>query len=220
CRQARRVFPFSSKEVLDEIEALALGHQAKLLRAIEAREFRQLGSDRAVQADFRLIAVSNRSLADLVARDLFRADLYYRLCVLHARVPPLRERRKDVPALCRHFIAAYDRRNGTRFRDFSRRGYDLLVHHDWPGNVRELENLVERICVNSTADTIDEGALAEWMIVSGSPDHERQRILASLMRNRWSREETARDLGISRSTLWRKISRYRLDTPSAILQAV
>ena len=196
--------------VLDEIEALALPLQAKLLRAIQSREFKPLGSNRTIRVDFRLIAATNESLERLIDQGRFRRDLFYRLDVVRLRVPPLRERREDLPCLVHHFVARYNQRNGTRFGSLSAEAIAALGRRHWPGNIRELENVVERTLVNSTDPTIDEHELVEvGSAATGEPD-EREQIREALTRNRWNREQTAKELGLSRVTLWRKMTRFGL----------
>ncbi len=196
--------------VLDEIEALALPLQAKLLRAIQSREFKPLGSNRTHRVDFRLIAATNEPLERLIDQGRFRRDLFYRLDVVRLRVPPLRERREDLPCLVRHFIARYNQRNGTHFGTMSAEAIAALGRRSWPGNIRELENVVERTLVNSTDPTIDEHELVDaGSAVTGEPD-EREHIREALTRNRWNREQTAKELGLSRVTLWRKMNRLGL----------
>jgi DNA-binding NtrC family response regulator len=195
--------------LLDEIEDLPRGAQVKFLRVLQNRQFKPVGSSRYLRFDARVIAASNRDLERLVEEGTFRRDLYFRLDVLRIRVPPLRERREDIPRLARHFVARYNARNGTRFGELSAAAVEALSKRDWPGNVRELENLIERTLVNSTGDTIDETAL--FARPKSDPFDERERLLDALQRNRWSREATAAELGISRVTLWRWMKRHRID---------
>jgi formate hydrogenlyase transcriptional activator len=195
--------------LLDEIEDLAAGPQIKLLRVLQTREFKPVGTTRFVRFDARVIAASNQDLERLVQHRRFRADLFFRLDVLRIRVPALRERREDVPLLFEYSIARFNRANGTRFGAISPQSMAALVRRPWPGNVRELENVIERTLVNSSHPTIDESLLHP----AGGPvteDNERERIVAALQRNQWSREKAARELGMSRITLWRRMSRLNL----------
>lgn len=195
--------------LFDEIEDLAAGPQSKLLRVLQCREFKPVGATRFVRFDARVIAATNRDLERLVEENRFRRDLFFRLDVLRIRVPALRDRRDDIPLLARHFIARYNCRNGTQFGTLSASALQALSRRPWPGNVRELENLIERTLVNSCSDVIDEGLLA-----AGSPSDkfhdERSELVGALDRNRWSRERAARELGISRVTLWRRMSKHEL----------
>jgi DNA-binding NtrC family response regulator len=195
--------------LLDEIEDLAPGPQVKLLRVLQGREFKPVGTTRFVRFDARVIAASNQDVERLVRQERFRADLFFRLDVLRLRVPPLRERREDVPRLVEHAIRRFNAANGTHFGGLSAEANAALMHRPWPGNVRELENLIERTLVNSCDPMIDESGL----FPAGDPagEHtEKQRIIAALDRNRWNREKAARELGLSRVTLWRRMCRYDL----------
>ena len=195
--------------LLDEIEDLGAGPQVKLLRVLQTREFKPVGSTRFVRFDARVIAASNQEIERLVQHRHFRADLFFRLDVLRIRVPPLRERREDVPLLVEHAVARFNRANGTRFGAVSPESIAVLVRRPWPGNVRELENLVERTLVNSADPVIDESLLHPV----GSPldeQSDRERIVAALQRNQWNRERAARELGLSRVTLWRRMCRHNL----------
>jgi len=156
-----------------------------------------------------VIAASNQEIARLVQQKIFRADLFFRLDVLRIHVPPLRERREDVPQLIDYAIESFNRRTGTRFGNLSEATRAALQRRSWPGNIRELENLVERTLVNSTDPVVDESLMTSG-VAEQTPEDERQRIVAALERNRWSREETARELGLSRVTLWRRMTRYKL----------
>ncbi len=195
--------------LLDEIEDLAPGPQSKLLRVLQGREFKPVGSTRFVPFDARVIAATNRDLERLVEENHFRRDLFFRLDVLRIRVPPLRDRREDVPLLARHFVDRFNQRNGTHFAALSAGALQSLAHRLWPGNVRELENVVERTLVNSGGDVIDE-SLFTADPARGERSDERTDLVAALERNRWGRERTARELGISRVTLWRKMSKHGL----------
>lgn len=195
--------------LLDEIEDLPAGTQVKLLRVLQAREFKPVGTTKFLRFDARVIAAANQQISRLVQQQRFRADLFFRLDVLRIRVPALRERKDDIPVLVEHAVRRSNRRNGTRFGDFSAEAKDVLVRRPWPGNVRELENLVERTLVNSTDPIIDEGPVRA-LGAEVSDENERERIAAALESNRWNREETARELGLSRVTLWRRMARYNL----------
>lgn len=196
--------------LLDEIEDLPPGPQVKLLRVLQTREFKPVGSSRFRRFDVRVIAASNRDVERLVEDGRFRRDLFFRLDVLRVRVPPLRERKEDVPCLAAYFVERYNRRHGTRFGCLSAAALASMTRRAWPGNVRELENLIERTLVNSTSPVVDESVLASGAPAEETADAERARIVKALERNRWSREQTARELGMSRVTLWRRMSRYRL----------
>ena len=135
--------------LLDEIGDLPPELQPKLLRVLEEQEFERLGSTRTIRTDARIIAATNRPLEDLVDAGVFRADLYYRLNVFPIELPPLRDRREDIPPLVRHFAAEHTRKLGTRIESIPAAVMDALVRHPWPGNVRELENAIHRAVILS-----------------------------------------------------------------------
>jgi DNA-binding NtrC family response regulator len=195
---------------LDEIEDLPASLQAKLLRVVQDREVRPLGGSTPRRVDVRIVAASNRDLARMVERGEFRRDLYYRLRVLTVALPPLRERREDVPLLVRHFVARFNARHGTTFAAPGGAALRPLLEHHWPGNVRELENTIESLLVLAGAadgDPTDllraQGASPGSVLVD-----ERARILRALEEHRWNRQRAAAALGISRVTLWRRMGRH------------
>ncbi len=149
---------------LDEIGEMPLALQTKLLRVLEERRFERVGGTRAVAVDVRLIAATNRDLPDLARRGLFREDLYYRLSVIHAIVPPLRERADDIPLLAEHFLTRMRQQVGRRVRGFRPEAMAALVAHAWPGNVRELRNAIERAVVLGRSEYIEEADLPPNLI--------------------------------------------------------
>ncbi len=140
--------------LLDEIAEMDLSTQAKLLRVLERSEFRRVGGTAKVKVDLSIIAATNRNLEDAIVAGRFREDLYYRLKVVTLVVPPLRERREDIPALVDAFVADFNRRTGGRIAGVEPAALERLVEHDWPGNVRELRNAVEGACVLASGDTV------------------------------------------------------------------
>ena len=146
---------------LDEIGELELPVQAKLLRVLETSEFMRVGGTKPVRVDVRIVAATNRDLETMVEDNAFRADLFYRLNVVSIHLPPLRDRREDLPLLLRHFAAAKSRALGMPERTFSAEAVDLLVRHRWPGNVRELENLIERLHILSAEGPIQPAELPQ-----------------------------------------------------------
>lgn len=146
---------------LDEVSELPLETQAKLLRVLQEREFEPVGSNRTVKVDVRLLAATNRNLADLVREGRFRMDLYYRLLVVPVDVPPLRDRRDDIPLLAAHFVERLSRQFGRRVERISDGMLRELVAYDWPGNVRELENFLARAIVLCSGETLDMPLIAE-----------------------------------------------------------
>ncbi len=147
--------------LLDEVAELPLPLQAKLLRVIQSREFRRVGGKHPIKVDVRIIAATNRDLLTRVAAGTFREDLFYRLEVLPLTVPPLRERREDIPLLVDHFIRKLNRHNEKQIRGVSPASLDLLLRYHWPGNVRELENCIERAAVMADGDTLEAQDLPE-----------------------------------------------------------
>src|SRR5580693_3580026 len=145
----------------DEISTVSAETQAKLLRVIQEREFMRLGGTEQIKVDVRIVAASNVELLTLVREGRFREDLYHRLNVIHLQLPPLRDRREDVPALLAHFLDRYCVENGKPMRLFTQGALKLLMDYDWPGNVRELENAVERAVVLSTQERVDVDLLPE-----------------------------------------------------------
>jgi DNA-binding NtrC family response regulator len=200
---------------LDEVEDLPLALQAKLLRVVQDREVKPLGASAVRRVDVRIVAASNRDLWRMVEAGEFRRDLYYRLRVLGIQLPPLRQRREDLPVLIEHFIARFNRAHGTRFASPPAATLRPLLEHPWPGNVRELENVLESLLVLASASGADPAELL------GRPDvpaaglvvDERTRILRVLDEHRWNRQRAATALGISRVTLWRRMERHGIRDP-------
>jgi len=200
---------------LDEIEDLPLPLQAKLLRVVQDGEVRPLGGNTAKRVDVRLVAASNRELWHMVESGAFRRDLYYRLRVLTIQLPPLRERGSDLPLLVAHFVAAFNRRHGTRFVVPPTSQLRPLLDHPWPGNVRELENTLESLLILATADGNDLATVVRRApaLDGGFWPDERARILRVLNDHRWNRQRAAAALGISRVTLWRRMERHGIRDP-------
>src|SRR5271156_4488403 len=139
---------------LDEVGDIPLALQPKLLRVLQEQEFERLGSTRTHQVDVRLVAATNRNLIEMVKRGEFRSDLYYRLNVFPIPLPPLRERREDIPALVEHFVEIYARRMGKQIDPVSAETMSALISHTWPGNIRELQNSIERSVILSTGNSL------------------------------------------------------------------
>ncbi len=204
----------------DEISNIGLEVQAKLLRAVEERKISKVGSHRVITVDVRIIAATNKDLTKAIKDGSFREDLFYRLNVVLIQMPPLRERKNDIPLLAQHFLEKYNARLRKNLQDIAPEALDLLVRHDWPGNVRELENTVERLVVLSSGPLIEPGDLAfAGTILSpaaeGSSlslkDLERDHIIQTLQRFDGHKSETARALGIDRKTLREKLRRYNIE---------
>jgi PAS domain S-box-containing protein len=206
---------------LDEVTELPLEIQAKLLRVLQEQEFEPVGSNHSVKVDVRLIAATNRNLADLVQEGRLRMDLYYRLLVVPVEVPPLRERRDDIPLLASHFVRRVSRQFGRRVERISERMLRELVAYDWPGNIRELENFLARAIVLCPGDTLDMPLLAAE---SGAPaahsrsleETERKHIESVLASTGWVIEGprgAAAILKMNPSTLRSRMRRLGLKRP-------
>ncbi len=227
---------------LDEIGELPLELQAKLLRVIQEKQFERLGGTRTINVDVRIIAATNRSLEQEVARKTFREDLFYRLNVVPIILPPLRERQEDVLLLIDHFLQESNEVNGRKVR-FARAVMDFLAAYHWPGNVRELQNLVERLVIMADDEPVSVDGLpsymkgevavgrdqavtaAEQVLPPHTPaenksarleDIERQEVAAALKRHGWVRARAARELGITQRQIGYRIKKYKLQPPEYI----
>ncbi|MGC2618240.1 MAG: sigma 54-interacting transcriptional regulator [Acidobacteriaceae bacterium] len=210
---------------LDEVGDIPPQLQPKLLRILQEQEFERLGSSRTHHVDVRLVAATHRDLAGMVRNGEFRSDLYFRLNVFPVQLPPLRERREDIPALVAHFVELVGRRIGRRIDHIPRETMLDLCSYDWPGNIRELQNLIERALILS-----DNGVLPNPLLTAGtqqiSPvsapttlkDSERALILRTLEAAGWvigGRDGAASRLGLKRTTLIYKMQRHGISRPSA-----
>lgn len=204
---------------LDEVGDLSPSLQAKLLRVLQEREVERVGGRQRVRVDVRLVTATNRDLEGMMGRGEFRTDLYYRLRVVELRLPPLSERREDIPLLTRHFLAAIARRSGRPALTLSRGALEALLGHGYPGNVRELENLLEASSALAPGSRIEredvelamggEEANAGVARVGGTLDDVvRAHVLGTLERCEGNRAAAARALGIDRSTLYRMLVRW------------
>jgi two-component system response regulator HydG len=205
----------------DEISNIGLEVQAKLLRAVEERKISKVGSHRVITVDVRIIAATNTDLTRAIKDGAFREDLFYRLNVVLIQMPPLRERKSDIPLLVQHFLEKYNSRLRKDIHGISPDALELLVRHDWPGNVRELENTMERLLVLSPgpylepADMVFAGTIlspaTEAAVGTSLKDLERDHIIQTLQRYDGHKSETARALGIDRKTLREKLKRYNIE---------
>src|SRR3954454_13372094 len=204
---------------LDEIGDISPKLQCDLLRVLQERSFYRVGGSEEVRVDARVIAATHVNLQQAVAEDKFREDLFYRLNVIEIRIPPLRDRREDVPLLARHFVERLTHELGKDVEGFSDGALKLLMDHNWPGNVRELENAVERAMVTCRGRVLGEddfgfisesSAVKPWSIPAGMTlqEMEKQLISATLQRTGGNIKEAASVLGIDRSTMYEKIKRY------------
>jgi DNA-binding NtrC family response regulator len=217
---------------LDEIGNISMSTQAKLLRFIEEREFKAVGDTQSKSVNIRLITATNKDLEAMVAADSFRDDLYYRINIFPIEIPPLRQRRDDIPALAFHFLNLFNKDMGREVKEFSPGAMNLLMNHDWPGNVRELENVIHRAVILSSDKTIRQAHLVN--ILDSQPlddlnvprtseelknikkvarqksveNIEKLFILGALKRNRWSVTASAEETGMQRSNFQALMKKY------------
>jgi transcriptional regulator with PAS, ATPase and Fis domain len=210
---------------LDEIGEMDLQTQAKLLRVLEEREYMRVGGSRALQVDARLLAATNQDIKDLIARGRFRDDLYFRLNVITIRVPPLRERREDIPELARSFLDRICLDNGLPEHRLTDAAIRVFQRYAWPGNVRELKNVLESTAITRPGTEIAASDLPDALLGSATGEEregppsgvtslremERDLIRRALLRQRGNRTRAARVLGIGVRTLQRKIKTYGID---------
>jgi two-component system nitrogen regulation response regulator NtrX len=209
---------------LDEIGDMSLATQAKVLRVLQEQQFTRVGGTKLLNVQVRVIAASNKDLADEIHKGNFREDLYYRLNVLPIVVPPLKERREDIPALAQHFLKMHSEEQGMKPKEFSAQGLEALRRHDWPGNIRELRNLIERLLIMVPKPVIDAADVEMFLqgrqptgvrVLSAGTNYdslrearnvfEREVISQKLRENNWNVSKTADELKIERSHLHRKI---------------
>jgi DNA-binding NtrC family response regulator len=211
---------------LDEIGEMNVGTQAKLLRILEGHPFERVGGSVPIRVDVRVVAATNQPLEHAIANNHFRRDLFFRLQVVEIRVPPLRERKSDVPLLAEHFLQRFVRETGRRIRGFTEAALRKMEEYHWPGNVRELRNVVERAVALGTGPLLDVSDI--WLSsldpVPSSPtpdaastyqplpleEIEKRHILETLEHTDWNKSQSAHILQIERSTLDRKIKGYGL----------
>lgn len=218
--------------LLDEVGEMAPMLQAKLLHVLQDKQFSRLGGRRLTTVDVRIIAATNVDIEKALEQKTFRADLYYRLNTITLRVPPLRDRRQDIPGFIAYFIELLGEELGCRALPLSKRAYEACLQYSWPGNVRELKSFICRHLVLRDDDELVEDLFAgedsayqddergidsnglKPRIASIRAEAERQMIEESLRKSRWNRTETARALHISTKTLWNKMRQYGISDPS------
>jgi Nif-specific regulatory protein len=219
---------------LDEIGEMSQALQAKFLRVLEGHPFERVGGNTPITVDARVIAATNRDLEREVAEGRFRHDLFFRLRVLEIIVPPLRKRHEDIPILANHFLDKFSKETGRKYQGYSSEAMDTLLNYTWPGNIRELKNVVERAVVLSTGPYIQPSdlLLTSLNTTSDSSIHqqydaspanisvfdpisldeiEKHHITKTLEYFQWNKSLVAKNLGIERTTLDRKIKRYGID---------
>jgi PAS domain S-box-containing protein len=210
---------------LDEIGDLSKGTQVKLLRVLELKEYEPLGSNATERVDVRIIAATNRDLMEMMHRREFREDLFFRINVVRLKIPPLRDRREDIPPLLDHFIGRINLKQSKQVKKVSSSALKILLNYDYPGNVRELENIIEHAMILTKGIEIQARHLPSYLTAKGGDQSarsiegqdlavleavERDLVVRSLERHRGRTADAAAELGIHRSTLWRKMKRFRL----------
>jgi two-component system nitrogen regulation response regulator NtrX len=212
---------------LDEVGDMSLRTQSKVLRVLEEQRFERVGSNQTLHVDVRVIAATNKNLEQEITRGAFRQDLFYRLNVIPFFVPPLRDRKEDIPVLARYFLAEFSSEYGKKTRELTDGAMEILVRYPWPGNVRELRNLVERLVIVCPQARIEPHHLPPELFrgVAESPQqpystlhearsaYEREFILRKLQEHRWNMTQTASALGLERSHLYRKMKSLGIAAP-------
>ncbi len=214
---------------LDEVGEIPESMQVKLLRVLQDGVFERVGGTKSLKADVRLICATNKNLAEEVKKGRFREDLFYRINVILLEIPPLRDRKEDIRPLVDHYLKFFSRANGKKIEKVSNEAYQILENYSWPGNIRELRNIIERMVVLSTGDTLEADNIpndiryysSEPTVMSVSvsddkpPEGNLQAMEKELIRKKLSevggnKSKAAKELGISRRTLYRKIEEYQL----------
>src|SRR5207247_1878589 len=218
-----------------EVGDMSAKTQAKVLRVLQEGEVERLGSARTIKVDVRVIAATNKDLEAEIDKGTFREDLYFRLSVIPIRVPPLRDRREDVPALVRHFVDLFSRENNRKPQRFTPAALDYLQKARWKGNVRELRNTVERLLIMTPGDLIDVDDLRDVVRADSKPSGaavepndkdrpgtlrefkesaERAFLVEKLRENAWNISKTAEVIGTPRSNLYKKLEQYAITQES------
>jgi transcriptional regulator with PAS, ATPase and Fis domain len=227
---------------LDEVGDMPLLTQVKLLRVLENREIRRLGENRIIKVDVRIIAATNQDLVTAIAEKRFREDLFFRLNVIQIKIPPLRERMDSMPSLVRYFISKFNRQFNRGIREIDKKAQFILANYNYPGNVRELENIIEHAVIMADDDVIRAHNLPDYLQSIARPmlalpraleeavgagdqetegevkefvtlaEMEKRLIAETLIRCDGNQTLAAEKLGISRSTLWRKMKEYSIRT--------
>ena len=213
--------------LLDEIGDMPLGLQSKLLRVLEEKAIKPVGSNLEVETDVRVLAATNKNLAEMVKEGKFREDLYYRLDVIRLHIPPLNERREDIVPLAEFFLRQYRDELGKPSINLGNSAVNALINHSWPGNVRELKNTIKRSMALANKDILESEDIYFVPSDLSAPkpgrleikrppenntleDSQREHIRRALIANNWNYTKTSKQLGIGRTTLWRKVKKYDL----------
>ena len=223
-RQGRFAMAEGGTLFLDEIGDISPALQVRLLRVIEERCYEPLGSSKTLKTDVRIIAAANKDLAELVNDGSFRKDLYYRINVVKLELPKLADRKEDIPLLSDHFIDRLNKLRNKSILGLSHEALAVFMRHDWPGNIRELENVIEYAFILCRNGLIQPACLPDYLKTHALElpqlqgftlqDMEKRAIWEALERNQWRRMATARELGIDKNTLRRKMKRYDLQAPA------
>jgi len=207
---------------LDEIGEIPKEMQVKLLRVLQEGEFERVGGTKTIKVDVRLISATNKNLSDEVKKGNFREDLYYRINVILVEMPVLRDRAEDIPLLVDHFIKEFARTNNKKITGIDKPTLETLKSYPWPGNIRELKNVIERMVVLSSQETLQLQDVPQDILKQGGQtsnilpvnlnlkDAEKELILQKLARNNGNKSKAAKELGISRRTLYRKLDEYKI----------
>jgi two-component system nitrogen regulation response regulator NtrX len=203
---------------------MSLTTQAKVLRVIETQEFQRVGGSKNIKVDVRIIAATNKDLTEEVKKGTFREDLLYRLNVIPILLPPLRERKEDIPELVDYFLGYFSAEYGQKPKKITPEGLQMLEMYDWPGNIRELRNVMERLVIMTPSNTVTprniilgEAARSDYFTFNTLKEarelFEKDFIIKKLEENNWNISKTAEILDIERSNLHRKIKAYDIKTP-------
>lgn len=202
----------------DEIGDMDIGLQAKILRVIQEKKYRRIGGTKEIEFEAIIVSATNKDLLEAIEKGEFRKDLYYRLNIIHIDIPPLRERREDIPDLIYYYINEYNKRLNKNILSVEDKAMELLKEYDWPGNVRQLKNFLERtmifkkeniIRIEDIPEEIREGPSSKFT-TSSLEDIEREGIVNVLNKNKWNISKSAKELGITRQTLRNKIQKYNI----------
>ncbi len=216
--------------LLDEIGDVSLNFQKRLLRVLQEREFERLGDTNTITMKARVIAATNQKLLERVEEGTFRQDLYYRLKVVEIKLPPLRERKEDIPLLIHHFLETFNEELDKQINDIDPEVLRILMAYHWPGNIRELRNTLEHVCILSKKTTITEDDLPSDFpghdlsfdssflslmdenppLPTPTPADDKEALLTALKEAQWNKTKAAEILGISRRTLYRRLKEYKI----------
>ncbi len=208
--------------LMDEIGDMSLKTQAKILRTLEERRFERLGSSQTIKVDLRIIAATNKDLGEEMRRGNFREDLFYRINVIPFHIPPLRERREDIPLFVDHFLRQFSLRSGRILKEIDENALEYLVNYHWPGNVRELKNIIERLVIMTPHRTIGPDDIPPPIgggnmrkipadLRGARREFETRFVLERLRENGWSITRTARAIGVGRSYLHQMVKTLKID---------